>query len=192
MIIGGGLAFTFLKVLNGTKIGNSIFDKEGSLIVEDIIKKAKERNVKLHFPVDFVCGDKIDESSKVKIFETQQGIDDGWSGFDVGPQSNDYFYKVILNAKTVLWNGPPGIFEISHFRQGTISMLKALVEATKNGTITIVGGGETITAVKLIPEAENILTHVSTGGGASLELLEGKKLPGIVYLSDRYKMSAKI
>lgn len=185
MIIAGGLAFTFLNVIQGMKIGNSIFDKEGAGIVNDILKKAEEKKVKLHFPIDFVCGDKKEETANVKVFNVTEGIEDGWSGFDVGPASNDVFYKQIANAKTVLWNGPPGLFEISHFQKGTVNMINAIAEASKIGAVTILGGGETITAVKLVPEAEKVISHISTGGGASLELLEGKQLPGIVYLSEK-------
>lgn len=185
MIIAGGLTFTFLSVLKSMKIGNSIYDEEGSKIIHDIMKRADEKGVKIHFPTDFVSSEKRQETAETKIFTVESGIPDGWAGYDIGPASSEAFEKVLANARTVVWNGPPGMFELSPFKNGSIAIVKALVSATKNGALTIVGGGESVSSLKLVPGAMDVLSHVSTGGGASLELLEGKKLPGVVYLSDK-------
>lgn len=185
MIVAGGLAFTFLSVLKGMKIGNSIFDEEGSKIICDIMKKAEEKGVKMHFPVDFVCSEKREESAEVKIFDVESGIPDGWAGYDIGPKSVELFAPIIHSSKTIVWNGPPGMFELSPFKSGSVGIITAVVEATKAGALSIVGGGESVSALKLVPGSASILSHVSTGGGASLELLEGRKLPGVIYLSDK-------
>lgn len=185
MIIAGGLTFTFLSVLRNMKIGNSIFDEEGSKIINDIMKKAEEKSVKIHFPSDFVSSEKREETADSKIFDVESGIPDGWAGYDIGPASVESFTKIISNAKTIVWNGPPGMFELSPFKNGSIGIINALVSSTKNGALSIVGGGESVSSLKLVPGSYDVLSHVSTGGGASLELLEGKKLPGVVYLSDK-------
>ncbi len=185
MIISGGISFTFLSVLKNMKIGNSIFDEEGSKIINVIMKKADEKGVKIHFPTDFVCSEKPEETSESKLFDINSGIPDGWAGYDIGPSSIENFSKIISNSKTIVWNGPPGIFELYPFQNGSIGLINSLVSATKNGALTIVGGGESVSSLKLVPGSFQILSHIFTGGGASLELLEGKKLPGIVYLTDK-------
>jgi len=184
MIIGGGMAFTFEKFHNKMEIGNSIFDPEGEKLVGDILAKAKSKNVKLHFPVDFRCGDSFNQSAKLKTFKASEGIPKGWLGLDNGPQTDAKFADVIARARTVLWNGPQGVTEFKPFRESSIRMLESLMEATKRGASTIVGGGETVSFVNSIHGAAENLSHVSTGGGASLELLEGRELPGIAALSD--------
>jgi phosphoglycerate kinase len=184
MIIGGGMAFTFEKFHNKMEIGNSIFDSEGEQLIESILEKAKSKNVKLHFPVDYRCGDSFDGSAKLKTFKAAEGIPKGWLGLDNGPQTEAKFAEVIARARTVLWNGPQGVTEFKPFRESSIKMLENLMEATKRGASTIVGGGETVSFVNSIRGAAENLSHVSTGGGASLELLEGKELPGIKALSD--------
>ena len=185
MIIAGGLTFTFLSVLYSINIGNSIFDEEGSKIIQEIMKKADEKGVKIHFPTDFVSSEKREETAEIKVFDMESGIPDGWAGYDIGPASVESFTKIILNARTIFWNGPPGMFELSPFKNGSLGIINALVAATKNGALSIVGGGESVSSLKLVPGSYDVLSHVSTGGGASLELLEGKKLPGVVYLSDK-------
>lgn len=182
MIIGGGMAFTFLKVLNNMEIGASLFDEDGAKIVQSLVEKAKAKGVTLHLPQDFVTGDKFAEDAQTAQATVAAGIPAGWMGLDVGPKSNEDFQKVIATAKTVVWNGPPGVFEFPNFANGTKSMMEAVVKATQAGAITIIGGGDTATCAKKF-DAEDKVSHVSTGGGASLELLEGKVLPGVAYLS---------
>jgi len=182
MIIGGGMAFTFLKVTDNMKIGASLYDEEGSKIVKDLLEKAKAKNVKMHLPTDFVTGDKFAENATVGAADVKSGIADGLMGLDVGPESTKTFKEVIARAKTIVWNGPAGVFEFDSFAKGTKGLMDAVVEATKNGAITIIGGGDTATACKKW-DTEDKVSHVSTGGGASLELLEGKVLPGVDALS---------
>ncbi|OQV20535.1 Phosphoglycerate kinase 1 [Hypsibius exemplaris] len=183
LIIGGGMAFTFLKQLNGMKIGTSLFDEEGSKIVEKLMEKAKAKNVKIHLPVDFVTGDKFDKDAKVGYATAADGIPDGIMGMDAGPETIKQFSEVINRAKLIIWNGPLGVFEWESFQNGTKSLLKVVAEVTKRGVTTVIGGGDTATAAANFG-VEDQVTHVSTGGGASLELLEGKTLPGVAGLSD--------
>ncbi|KAI9227984.1 MAG: 3-phosphoglycerate kinase [Piptocephalis tieghemiana] len=183
LIIGGGMAFTFKKVLENVNIGNSLYDADGAKIVESLVKKAKEKNVQILFPVDYVCGDKFDKDASVKEATDASGVPDGWLGLDIGPKSVEQARDMILSSKTILWNGPPGVFELDSFAKGTRGFLDAVVDATANhGATSIVGGGDTATAVAKWGK-ESKISHVSTGGGASLELLEGKELPGVVALS---------
>lgn len=182
MIIAGGMAYTFKKTLEGVKIGKSLFDEPGSQIVGKLVEKAKAKQVTLHFPVDHVTAEKFDKDSQSGTATDAQGIPDTWMALDIGPQTITKFRAVILSSKTILWNGPPGVFEFEKFSTGTRSLLDAVVDATKKGAVTIAGGGDTATAVAKW-DAEDKLSHVSTGGGASLELLEGKELPGVTALS---------
>lgn len=183
MLIGGGMAFTFLKVLNNVKIGASLFDEEGSKIVQQLMDKAKAKNVKIHLPWDFVTADKFAADAKICLCTIDSGIADGWLGLDIGPKSEKDFAEVVKRAKLIVWNGPAGVFEMEAFSSGTKSLLDACVSATSGGATTIIGGGDTATAVAKW-NAEDKVSHVSTGGGASLELLEGKNLPGVAALSD--------
>ncbi|KAH8267517.1 hypothetical protein KR018_011938, partial [Drosophila ironensis] len=183
MIIGGGMSFTFLKVLDDMKIGKSLFDKKGSEMVNEIMCKAYDKKVKIVFPMDFVIADSIKDPKEVKSVDIKQGIPENMMGLDVGALSREIFATAICESKTIVWNGPPGMFEIKKFAKGTQSMLDAVVGATENGAITIVGGGDTATACKQFGGSKKV-SHVSTGGGASLELLEGKVLPGVAALSD--------
>ncbi|KAA8913312.1 phosphoglycerate kinase [Sphaerosporella brunnea] len=182
LIIGGGMAFTFKKALEGVKIGNSLFDEEGAKIVGDLVKKAKEHNVELILPVDYVIADKFSPDAQTGYATDAEGIPDGWMGLDCGEKSIKLYKNVISKAKTILWNGPPGVFEFDKFANGTKAMLDACVEAAQKGATVIIGGGDTATVAKKFG-AEDKLSHVSTGGGASLELLEGKELPGVTALS---------
>ena len=188
LVIGGGMAFTFLKVL-GVKIGKSIFDEEGSQLVENILKEAKEKGVKIYLPIDFVCAAKITDTNVV-VADDKTGVPDNLAAFDIGPKSAALFAKVISGAKTVVLNGPMGVFEKPQFAHATKVVLDALVEATANGAITIVGGGDSASAAEQFGAAKK-LSHISTGGGASLELLEGKVLPGVKALTD-IKLRAKL
>merc|ERR1712185_230815 len=183
MIIGGGMAFTFLKVINGMKIGTSLFDEEGAKIVPEIMEKAKAKGVEIVLPVDFTCSSKFGEDGEIYSATKAAGIKDGFMGLDCGPESIKLNKATIMASKTIIWNGPMGVFEMAKFEAGTKSMMDAVVAAAAAGTITVIGGGDTATACKKY-DTEDKVSHCSTGGGASLELLEGKTLPGVVALSD--------
>jgi phosphoglycerate kinase len=184
IIIGGGMAYTFHKVLNGMSIGNSLYDPAGAEIVEELVAKAKEKGVRIHLPVDFITGNKFAPDSDLGSATVESGIPDGWEGFDCGPKTRELFAKVIASAKTIVWNGPCGVFEFDIFAEGTKAMAHAVAAATAAGAITIVGGGDTATAAKKFGVIDKV-THASTGGGASLELLEGKTLPGVAALHEK-------
>lgn len=183
MIIGGGMAFTFLKVLHDMEIGASLFDEEGSKIVKNLMAKAERNNVKIHLPVDFICGDKFAENATVTEVNLGEGIPDGQMGLDIGLKTRANFNEPIEKAKLIVWNGPPGVFEFESFSHGTKALMDAAVKATKNGCTTIIGGGDTASCCAKW-NTESLMSHVSTGGGAALELLEGKSLPGVMALSD--------
>ena len=184
MIIGGGMAFTFNSVLNETRIGASLFDEEGAELVPDILAKAAQNGVRIHLPTDFVCGDKFAEDAQVVTRTEEEGIDDGWLGLDIGPKTIAANAEVIARSKTVFWNGPQGVFEMQPFAAGSLAMLDNIIEATGNGATSVAGGGDTVALLKKVKGSADKLSHVSTGGGASLELVEGKQLPGVVALSD--------
>ena len=181
IIIGGGMAFTFKKVVNGMTIGDSLFDPEGAKIVQELVNDAKARGVKLIFPVDYVCADKFDANANTQLATDATGIPAGWMGLDGGPKSIELFREAILASKTIIWNGPSGVFEFEKFAASTKAMAAAIAEATAQGATTVVGGGDTATAAKKFKVADKV-THCSTGGGASLEFLEGKVLPGVAFL----------
>ena len=178
IIIGGGMAYTFKKVLDGMEIGGSLFDPEGAKIVADLAAKAKARGVKLIFPVDYVCGDAFSPEANTQAADDATGIPEGWEGMDAGPKSIALYRDAILRAKTIIWNGPPGVFEFDKFSGASQAMAEAVAEATSRGATTVVGGGDTATAAKKFKVADRV-SHCSTGGGASLEFLEGKILPGV-------------
>lgn len=184
LIICGGMAFTFKKTLENVKIGNSLFDEAGSKTVGGLVEKAKKNGVKIVLPVDYITADKFDKDAKTAYATDEEGIPDGWMGLDCGEKSIDLFKKAIGEAKTILWNGPPGVFEFEAFAKGTKATLDAAVDAAQNGKIVIIGGGDTATVAAKYG-VEDKLSHVSTGGGASLELLEGKELPGVSALSSK-------
>jgi len=184
IIIGGGMAFTFKKVLNNMAIGNSLYDAEGAKLVPELMKKAQEKGKKIILPVDYVCGDKFAADAQVKLADDASGIADGWLGLDVGPKSTAIFLDAIKRAKTIIWNGPAGVFEFPAFEKATKAMAEAIVTATQAGATTVIGGGDTATAAKKYG-ADKKVTHTSTGGGASLEFLEGKVLPGVAALSEK-------
>jgi len=176
IIIGGGMSFTFAKALGG-KIGNSIHEDSMLDEVNEIIKIAKNNNVKIHIPVDVVCAKEFDNNSPAKVFDIMN-IDKDYEGMDAGPKSLLKFKEVVLNSKTILWNGPLGVFEFSNFSKGTKELGKFISESTQNGAFSLVGGGDSVAAVKSFKMQKN-MSYVSTGGGAMLESLEGKNLPGI-------------
>ncbi|MDD6092080.1 MAG: phosphoglycerate kinase [Hallerella succinigenes] len=184
IIIGGGMAFTFKKVIDGIEIGNSLFDEEGAKLVPELLEKAKKAGKKIILPVDYVAAEKFDAAAANKVVTDAEGIPAGWMGLDVGPKSTEIFCDAIKSAKTIVWNGPAGVFEFDAFAKATKAMADAIVEATAAGAITVIGGGDTATAAKKFG-ADKKVTHTSTGGGASLELLEGKVLPGVAFLTDK-------
>ena len=184
IIIGGGMAYTFKKVLENMPIGNSLFDPEGAKIVAELMEKAKARGVKIHLPVDYITADKFSPDATTGAADDTTGIPDGLEGLDCGPRSRQIFADAIARAKTIIWNGPAGVFEFEKFAEGTKSMAAAVAASTQAGAITVVGGGDTATAAKKFGVADKV-SHCSTGGGASLELLEGKSLPGVAALNEK-------
>lgn len=184
LIVGGGMAFTFKKVLDNMAIGDSLFDAEGAKQVEHLVAKAKKNNVELVLPVDFVTADKFAKDAQVGTATQEEGIPDNWMGLDAGPKSIKLFEATVAKAKTIVWNGPPGVFEFDAFSKGTKALLDAAVKSAEEGNTVIIGGGDTATVAKKFGVVEK-LSHVSTGGGASLELLEGKELPGVTAISSK-------
>ena len=176
MIIGGGMTFTFIKALGG-KIGNSICEDDKLVLALDILAKAKEKNVKILLPVDVVAANAFANDAQTQVIDVN-AIPDGWQGLDVGPKSLVAIKDVILQSQTILWNGPLGVFEMDSFANGTIELGNFIAEATLNGAFSLVGGGDSVAAVKQFG-FESKVSYVSTGGGAMLEMLEGKNLPGI-------------
>ncbi len=181
LIIGGGMAYTFKKVLNGMEIGDSLFDAEGAKIIAELVEKAKARGVRITLPVDYLCADRFDPNAAVRPADDSTGIPKGWMGLDAGPKSIELFREAVRRAKTIIWNGPSGVFEFEKFATSTKAMAAAIAEATLNGATTVVGGGDTATAARMFQVADKV-THCSTGGGAGLEFLEGKVLPGVAFL----------
>ena len=181
IIIGGGMAYTFKRVLGGMEIGDSLFDPEGAKIVGELVEKAKARGVSIILPVDYVCADRFAPDAATRPADDSTGIPKGWMGLDAGPKSIALYRAAILRAKTIVWNGPSGVFEFEKFAASTRAMADAIAEATAHGATTVVSGGDTATAARIFNVAEKV-THCSTGGGASLEYLEGKVLPGVAYL----------
>ena len=184
IIIGGGMAFTFKKVLDNIEIGSSLFDEEGAKLVPELMAKAEKAGKKIILPVDYIAADKFAADAETKAVSDAEGIPAGWMGLDVGAESAKLFVDAIKRAKTIVWNGPAGVFEFESFEKATKAMADAIVEATAAGAITVIGGGDTATAAKKYG-ADKKVTHTSTGGGASLELLEGKVLSGVAVLTDK-------
>jgi len=181
MIIGGGMTFTFIKALGG-KVGNSICEDDKLQLALDILHMAKEKNVHIHIPVDVVAADAFSSDANTQIVDVRE-IPDGWQGLDAGPKSLENFKAVIMNSKTILWNGPLGVFEMEAFAHGTIALGNYIAESTANGAFSLVGGGDSVAAVKQFG-LEDKMSYVSTGGGAMLEMLEGRTLPGIAAILD--------
>ena len=176
LIIGGGMSFTFIKALGG-KIGNSICEDDKQELALSILKEAEEKGVKIHLPVDVVAADDFSNDANTQFVDIKD-IPDGWEGIDAGPKARVAFHEVVLQSKTILWNGPLGVFELENFAKGTIALGDSIAESTKNGCFSLVGGGDSVAAVKQFGFADKV-SYVSTGGGAMLEMLEGKTLPGI-------------
>ena len=176
MIISGGMTFTFIKALGGS-IGNSICEDDKLQLALDILHLAKEKNVQVHIPMDVVAANSFSNDADTQVIDVRE-IPDGWQGLDAGPKSLENFKDVIMNSKTILWNGPLGVFEMEKFAHGTIALGQYIAEATANGAFSLVGGGDSVAAVKQFG-LEDKMSYVSTGGGAMLEMLEGRTLPGI-------------
>lgn len=176
LIIGGGMTFTFIKAQGG-HIGDSICEDDKMELALDILKQAKEKNVQIHIPVDVIAADAFSNDANTQVMDVTK-IPNGWQGLDAGPKSKAMFHDVVMQCKTILWNGPLGVFELESFANGTIELGNSIAEATKNGAFSLVGGGDSVAAVKQFG-FEHKVSYVSTGGGAMLESLEGKTLPGI-------------
>ncbi|WP_196887125.1 phosphoglycerate kinase [Aureivirga sp. CE67] len=181
IIVGGGMTFTFVKALGG-KIGNSLCEDDKLQLALDILEKAKAKNVQIHLPVDAVIADAFSNDANTQEVDTNE-IPDGWMGLDTGSKTAELFAEVIAQSKTILWNGPLGVFELDNFAKGTIELGNSIAEATKNGAFSLVGGGDSVAAVKKFGFQDKV-SYVSTGGGAMLEMLEGRTLPGIQAILD--------
>ena len=181
MIIGGGMTFTFIKALGG-KVGDSICEDDKLDLALEILHKAKLKNVHIHIPVDVVAANAFSNDAETQIVDVRE-IPDGWQGLDAGPKSLENFKKIIMDSKTILWNGPLGVFEMEKFAHGTITLGEYIAESTANGAFSLVGGGDSVSAVKQFG-LEDKMSYVSTGGGAMLEMLEGRVLPGIQAILD--------
>lgn len=176
LIIGGGMAFTFIKAQDG-KIGNSLVEEDKQDLALEILKMAKNKGVAVHLPIDAVIADNFSESANTKL-SAVDNIPDGWMGLDVGPKTSEIFAEVLIKSKTILWNGPVGVFEMEKFAEGTKVLGQNIAKATQNGAFSLVGGGDSVAAVQKFNLSDKV-SYVSTGGGAMLEMLEGKTLPGI-------------
>jgi len=176
MIIGGGMTYTFVKALGG-KVGNSICEDDKLSLALEILDKAKQKGVQVHIPVDVIAADAFDNHANTQVVAVTN-IPDGWQGLDVGPKTLAIFKEIISLSNTILWNGPVGVFEMENFANGTITLGNYIAEATQNGAFSLVGGGDSVAAVKQFG-LEPKMSYVSTGGGAMLEMLEGRTLPGI-------------
>ena len=171
------MAFTFIKAKGGS-IGSSIVEEDKQQLALDILESANKKNVKVHLPEDVIIADEFSETATTRISRSDQ-IPDGWMGLDTGPVTNEKFASVINESKTILWNGPVGVFEMEKFSKGTISLGEAIGKATRKGSFSLVGGGDSVAAAKKFHLMDQV-SYVSTGGGAMLEMLEGKILPGII------------
>ena len=181
LIIGGGMTFTFIKALGGS-VGDSICENDKLELALEILEKAKSKNVEIHLPVDVIAADDFNNNAEKRVMDVK-AIESGWQGLDAGPVSREKFDLIIKKCKTILWNGPLGVFEMESFSKGTIAIGDSVAESTKNGAFSLVGGGDSVAAVKQFGFDDKV-SYVSTGGGAMLESLEGKKLPGIQAILD--------
>jgi phosphoglycerate kinase len=180
LIIGGGMSFTFIKALGG-KIGQSIVEDDKMALALEILEKAKQHNVKVYLPTDSVIADDFNNEAERKVVDIRE-IPEDWQGLDAGPKSREIFNDVLLNSRTILWNGPIGVFEMSNFAAGTIALGESIAEATKLGAFSLVGGGDSVAFVKQFGYSDKV-SYVSTGGGAMLESLEGLELPGVAAIN---------
>lgn len=180
LIVGGGMTYTFMKA-QGYEVGNSIVEDDKLELALELLKKAKEKSVKLLLPKDILIADKFGADANTKIVPVTE-IPANWEGLDIGPDSIEEIRRIILDAKTILWNGPVGVFEIDKFAGGTKSVADNIADATKAGAVSVLGGGDTVAAIEKFKIAPDKYSHISTGGGASLEFIEGKELPGVAAL----------
>ena len=176
LIIGGGMSYTFFRALGG-QTGNSLVEEDKIELASSLIKKAKEKNVELKLPIDSIIADKFDNNAQTKV-ASNHAIPTGWMGLDIGPEAREIFARTIRESQTILWNGPMGVFEMETFAEGTKSVAEAVVEATKKGAFSLIGGGDSAAAVNQLGYGDDV-SYVSTGGGALLEFMEGKTLPGV-------------
>jgi len=181
LIIGGGMSYTFFKALGG-KIGNSLVEEDKLELAKSLVQKAKEKNVNIELPKDSIIADQFDNNANSKIADNYS-IDDGWMGLDIGPEAIQVFSKIISESKTILWNGPMGVFEMSNFSNGTNAVAQAVVSATEKGAFSLIGGGDSASAINNLGYGDKV-SYVSTGGGALLEYMEGKVLPGVAALEE--------
>lgn len=177
IIIGGGMAYTIIKSQGG-KIGNSLCEDDFIELAQKLLKQAKETNTNIHLPVDSIVTTEFSNSAEVKETNSHE-IEEGWMGLDIGNQARKDFAEVILKSKSILWNGPVGVFEMSNFDKGTIAIAESVAEATQNGAFSLIGGGDSVAAINKVGLADKV-SFISTGGGAMLEFLEGKELPGVI------------
>jgi phosphoglycerate kinase len=180
IIIGGGMAYTFLKA-QGMETGSSLCEEDKLDLANEILSKAKEKNVVIYLPADSIVADKFAADANTKVVDNNH-IEKGWMGLDIGTEAIKQFDKVIMDSKTILWNGPMGVFEMKKFREGTKAIAEAIADATQNGAYSLVGGGDSVAAVNEFNLADKV-SYVSTGGGALLEYFEGKELPGIAAIN---------
>ncbi|WP_224997407.1 phosphoglycerate kinase [Cesiribacter sp. SM1] len=180
LIIGGGMSYTFFKALGG-QIGNSLVEADKVDLASDLIKRAKEKGVEIKLPIDSIIADKFDKDANTKV-ASNHAIPDGWMGLDIGPEAQEIFLRTLRESKTILWNGPMGVFEMEKFAEGTKAVAKAVAEATSKGAYSLIGGGDSAAAVNQLGYGNDV-SYVSTGGGALLEYFEGKELPGVTALN---------
>lgn len=186
ILIGGGMSYTFIKAKGG-EIGNSLVEDEQLDLALELLQKAKDQNVDILIPEDTVAASSFSNDAEKKIFDSYQ-IDEGWMGLDIGPKAIETYRKVILDSRTILWNGPLGVFEFENFAEGTMSIAKSVADATTSGAYSLIGGGDSVAAINKSGLSEKV-SFISTGGGAMLEYLEGKKLPGIKAIEEDYTES---
>ena len=179
LIIGGGMSYTFFKAMGG-KIGNSLVEEDKLDLAKELIQKAKEQGVELKLPIDSIVADNFANDANTKIAQNH-AIEDGWMGLDIGPEATAIFQKTVEESKTILWNGPMGVFEMENFAKGTKAIAESVVKATENGAFSLIGGGDSAAAVNSLGYGDKV-SYVSTGGGALLEYMEGKELPGVAAL----------
>ncbi len=176
LIIGGGMSYTFFKAMGG-QIGKSLVEEDKLALAKELIQKAREKGVELHLPIDSIIADNFSNDANTQV-ANNHAIPDGWMGLDIGPEATQVFAKVVESSKTILWNGPMGVFEMEKFANGTKSIADAVVKATENGAFSLIGGGDSAAAVNTLGYGDKV-SYVSTGGGALLEFMEGKELPGV-------------
>jgi phosphoglycerate kinase len=179
LIIGGGMSYTFFKAMGG-KIGNSLVEEDKLELAKELIQKAKKQGVELKLPIDSIVADNFANDANTKISQNH-AIEDGWMGLDIGPEATIVFQKTVEESKTILWNGPMGVFEMENFAKGTKSIAESVVKATEKGAFSLIGGGDSAAAVNSLGYGDKV-SYVSTGGGALLEYMEGKELPGVAAL----------